>query len=282
MFFFSFSNGKSVKDFRTKLHTAHRDDVFRITVNVHNAYKKIFKIKTYHKGRVRHVLYSGWTSVLSTFVSDKMKLPCCLRWKTGNVRKNDIICKGHCTVDGCDTTIECVAVQKELSFKIENFDANHFHDPDVKRRILHIEGSKYQAMLRGRSAFAVHCELADQLIDDNESDIETEPLVLPKMKALREIKYKTDALKEKPIFALLTLKKRYLNAISFIGLDPFCIMYSTKLQRVYYKGEGHRMRTCISIDATGPAKYKKVVDSLVYECSPIPPDTLEFLGGKYI
>lgn len=159
-----------MKDSRTKLKTAHRDDVFRITVNVHNAYKKIFKIKTYRKGRVRHVLYSGWTSILSTLVWDKMKLPCCLTWKTGNVRKNDI---GHCTVDGCDTTIECVAIQKELSFKIENFDANHFHDPDVKRRILHTEESKYQAMLRGRSAFAVHCELAGQLIDDNESDIET-------------------------------------------------------------------------------------------------------------
>lgn len=107
-------------------------------------------------------------------------------------------------------------------------------------------------MLKGRSAFDVHCELADKLIEDNESDIEGEPSVLPKPKALRDQKYKDGAPKEKPIFALLTPKKKYPNTIRYIGLDPFCVMYSTKLQRDYYKFEGYRKRTIVSIDATGP------------------------------
>lgn len=124
---------EEVLDFRTNLKAARPDDILHITIHVHNSYKKIFKVKTYKKGRTRHVLQSGWTSILSTIVWDKMKLPCCLKWNSGNVRVADIICKGVCTAPGCNTQIECLAVQKKLKFKIENFDSEYVHDANLKR-----------------------------------------------------------------------------------------------------------------------------------------------------
>lgn len=58
-----------------------------------------------------------------------------LKVDTGNVRANDVICKGICNASVCNTKIECVPVRKILTIKIENGDAN-CEDDAMKLRIL--------------------------------------------------------------------------------------------------------------------------------------------------
>lgn len=241
----------TVEQFCVDLSSAKPNDVLQIVLDIGIKYGEIFRVKTYRKGRLRKTLQTGWSSQLSEYIWEQLKLPCCLKWNNGNVRMDDIICKGECKEESCSMQIECVAVPNKLAIIIKHYDAECHHATSYKRRILTVDKLKYQEMLKGKSAFDVRCVLADKLIPDNAAEIKMEPSVLPKIRALQHIKYSSDLPKEKPMLSLLTLKKAHPDAIKFIGLDPFCLLYSTKMQQIFYRGEGYRKRTVVSIDATG-------------------------------
>lgn len=144
--------------------------------------------------------------------------------------------------------ITCTAEKKKLTFTIQNYDAEHVHDPKNKRKMNLVDKDKLRLMLKGTSAFDVRNQLADELMEAGDPNC---PLI-PSTNTLRIIKHKTDGTKDSTIDALLTLKKQYPNAVSSIGLDPFHLFYSTELQKAYFKAEcDGKKRITLSIDATG-------------------------------
>lgn len=227
------------------------DNILRISIKCRNAYKDILPVKVYRKKRLRRVVEKGWTNNLSSIVWKKIKLPCCLRWKVANVRRNDIVCEGSCVE--CKLTIICRAEEKKLHFTIKHYDAEFEHDPKNKRIMSLADKEKILQMLKGKSAFAVGNELADELMDAGDPHC---PLV-PTGNTVRIIKHRTDDSNKSTIDALLALKKQYPNAISFIGLDPFFFMYCTELQKAFYLGECFgKGRITLSVDATGLGLFK--------------------------
>lgn len=173
-----------------------------------------------------------------------------VRWKVANVRRDDVYCAGSCVQ--CQLVITCIAEKKKLKFTIQNDDAGVLHDPKHRRRMNQFDKDKLQAMLKGRSAFDVHNQLADELM------VAGDPIcpLIPTHNSLRIHKHETDTSKESTIEALLSLKKQYPNEIGSIGLDPFHCFYSTELQKAYLKGECHgKKRITLSIDATGIGSF---------------------------
>lgn len=203
-------------------------------------------VKEYRLKRLRRVVKTGWAGNLSAIVWKKIKLPCCLRWKVANVRRDDIFCRGSCVE--CSLAITCKVEKKKLMFTMKNYDAEFIHDPKRKRNVDASTKYTIRAMLKGKSAFDVRNELADELMDRGDPHC---PLV-PTSNTVRILKHRTDASDQSTTDALLTLKKQYPNAIGSIGLDPFFLFYQTELQKAFYLGEfkGNK-RISISLDATG-------------------------------
>lgn len=224
------------------------DAVQHHTIKCKNAYKNIFKITEYRSNRLRRIAKPGWSSILSGIIGMKLKLPCCLSWKVCNVRMKDVRCVGSCRAADCKMEIECIASKKKLKITVLNYNPIYEHNSGLKRKILSAERAHYESLLRGRTAFEVRSELADDLMEPHDK----EPPTLPSSNALRKIKHRADVPKQNVITGLLELKKAHPNSIGDIGLDPFFIRYSTELQRACYKVESFHRKPSISIDATGP------------------------------
>lgn len=230
---------------------AQPGDTLSMSVKCRNAFKDLLPIRVYRSHRLRRVLKRGWTNNLSAVVWNEFKLPCCLRWKVANVRRDDVYCAGSCVQ--CQLVITCIAEKKKLNFTIQNYEAGVEHDSKYRRKMNQVDKEKYQAMLKGRSAFDVRNQLADELMDAGD------PLcpLIPSDNALRIVKHEIDCSQESTIDALLTLKKQFPNEIGSIVLDPFHVFYSTDLQKAYLKKECHgRKRITLSIDATGIGSFK--------------------------
>lgn len=232
--------------FRSRLESANSTDILKVTVKCRNVYEDILPVKVYRTKRLRRVVKRGWTDNLSAIVWEKLRLPCCLRWKVANVRRDDIYCEGSCI--GCELVITCVAMKNKLKFTIRNYDAGVPHNPKQKRRMNAAATEKVRVMLKGKSAFDVHLEMTDQLTKPGDPSCS----ILPTNKAIRRINDKVSSSKLPTIDALLALKKQHPNAIGSIGLDPFHLFYSTDLQKAYFKEAcREKKRIVLCIDATG-------------------------------
>lgn len=235
-------------EFRLKLKVAKPNDILEMSVKCRDP-KDIFRLKEYRtQKRRRYVVETGWSGALSAIVWTQFKVPCCLRWKYATVRKADIICEGSCSQPECDLNITCVAKNKKLSFALTNYDADTPHNPKLKRRMGKFDKEKVLSMLKGKSAFGVNIELADEFMEAGDPHC---PLI-PTNNSIRIAKHRSEAPRQFVTDALLTLKKEQPDAVSSIGLDPFYLFYSTELQRAFYKNalQG-KQRVTLSIDSTG-------------------------------
>lgn len=248
MHVFYFSQ-KLVDEFHSKLKVTKPDDILQITVKSSD-FKNLFRVKEYRtKKRRRRVVETGWTSALSGIVWTQLKVPCCLRWKYATVRQTDILCEGSCSEPQCDVTITCIAKKKKLSFALTNYDADTRHSPKLKRRMDQLYKRKVVSLLKGKSAFAVNIELADELMEAGDPHC---PLV-PTTNTLRIAKHRSEAPRHQSVIdGLLTLKKEHPDEIGSIGLDPFHLFYCTELQKAFYKNalQG-KQKVTLCIDATG-------------------------------
>lgn len=211
---------------------------------------KIFDTCVGSNGRM--TVKPGWTSKLNLFVWEKLHLPCCFSFIRSRYRTEDIFVEGKCTHYQCKAQINTYLRHgsKQIRLVIKKYKVGTFHDPKKKRRTLPDEKKVLVENLKSKSAYALRNELADQAMSADDPD----PSHVPTAGALRVMRSKAQCQSSgNTILALHELKKRFVNCIQNIALDPFYAFFSSETQRRWYKleTEYNKRRAVISIDATG-------------------------------
>lgn len=183
-----------------------------------NCFQKIFKVRTHRKNRLRHTATTGWTSKLALIFWNARKLSCVSAWRRANVSKKLIKCEGYCAMPGCSAILRCEATANNLQFTIIGRNPQFLHDPDKKRRILHIDKPVYEKMLDGKTAHKVYAQLLDELMSDGDPV----PSIAPGPNQLRQTKSNADRPRNvTPFVSLSMLRQKYPGAIHSIRYDPF-------------------------------------------------------------
>lgn len=171
------------------------------------------------------------------------------------------------TIDGkcnCGALLDVTYEGDTLKVAIKEIAANYPH-----KRAYQIRGERKNEVVgvlnSGKSALAVHSNLINEQIPDNDNlNSKFNPLV-PELNAVRCAKYRKHETKHaSPIDVLLDWKEtKFANVISAISVPPFFIFYRTPLQLAWYLVESRKNRISISIDATGslvqpPLKSEKI------------------------
>lgn len=148
-----------------------------------NVFTPVQKISN---GRKRIELKPGWSAKLTDILWKKTALPCVWAFKRASYRTNDIICNGQCSI--CKSEIIAITLHntKTIQFTIKNNNATIPHPPKNKRRLLPTDKTKFKKLLKGISAYAVRCEIADKKMTAGD----LEPPNLPSSNALRIIKHR--------------------------------------------------------------------------------------------
>lgn len=212
------------------------------------------------------MIKEGWTSKLNLEIWNKLHLSCCLAFRRVKYRKDYIeTTDGYCRQSNCriKITSRLPHYTNKLTVTIENYKPNIFHDESLKRRVLPTDKKILLDKLKGRSAYAVRSELADDALTE-ESCIAAH---IPSLNALRVLKCKDQCPgdEQNAVLSLYELRAKHLNCIQRIDLHPFATQFSTPAQQSWYKKEfAKRDRSIISIDATGvgldpPLKLKKCI-----------------------
>lgn len=107
-------------------------------------------------------------------------------------------------------------------------------------------------LLKSDTAFAVRSQIADALMEEND----VVPGHLASMNAYRKIRsesQRNELLDDHPVISIQMMKKnsKFAADIGRVGLDPFYVFHSTRLQAKWYFAEFRRKRSIVSIDATG-------------------------------
>lgn len=200
---------------------------------------------------VRTRVKAGWADKLFDIIWHAKKLYCPTTIKSSYVDvNNSILFRGIC--NECEAVFECRTNCNHslLTVDITNFKAEYVHS---KRR--HLKGSAREnvvAKLKDNSAYKVHRQLAQELIEDGDTRV---PAQLPKVTTLKNAKYKASVADGRnEIENILEWKNsnvEYRNSIFDVSISPFFVSYHLPIQREFYLAESRNNKMAISADATG-------------------------------
>lgn len=212
------------------------------------------------------VVKEGWSYKLRKAICDNVDLPCSIAFRRAKYRAEEIrISGGYCRQNTCSLQVSSSLPHSsnQLSVDLENYNTEVIHDTRFQEKIAPEQKKEIEKKLRGRSAYAVRSELADEILTDGNSN----PGLVPTSNALRVLRCKSQTIadKQNAILSLYDLRSKHLNCIQRIDLYPFATQYSTPAQVSWYKNEfGGKKRSIVSIDATGvglvsPTDLKKYI-----------------------
>lgn len=136
-----------------------------------------------------------------------------------------------------------------MTIKISDFDSKIVHDGN-KRRVAGDQKIEIDKMLETASAAKVHNKLVKKVMSPGD----VEPAHIPTKNALRIRKHRNQmkGLDKDPYHSLSSMAEyEFKRSIHHIGFNPFSVIYSTPLQRKWYKTQSIDNRKVLSIDATG-------------------------------
>lgn len=235
---------------------------FEFTVDLDPATFQIERVLSGKKHRDK--VKTGWSTRLNEIVWNEFKSDCSWSFKRADVVSKEVVVNGKCSSKLCAAVIS-VQTSNNLSkakISIEDFDGNVKHE-GKKRRIAGDKKSEIGNKLKNSSAFKVRNEIVKESMVPGD----VEPAHLPTLNALRIQKHR-NRMKDRPADPYQSLaemaEQEFRKTIHFIGFNPFSVIYSTPLQRKWYRTQTTGGRRVISIDATGikpiPPKGSRVSD----------------------
>lgn len=199
----------------------------------------------------KKVKKGNWPTLLNEKIWEKFQSNCSWSFKRADVVSDEVTVVGNCSFKACNARIRVQTSDKlsMLQINIDNFDGNILHK-DNKRRLTGKSKNEIDKMLEDSSAFKVHKKLVKNTMKPGD----VEPAHLPTMNALRISKSRSQ-LKDRdknPYQSLSSMSEyEFRRTIHYIGFNPFYVIYSTPLQRKWYRSQTKNSRSIVSIDATG-------------------------------
>lgn len=199
----------------------------------------------------RDKVKSGWSAALNEVIWERFKSDCSWSFKRADVVAKEVTAVGHCSFRTCNAKIGLQTSNNlnSMTIKIDNFDGNVVHDGN-KRRVTGAQKVKIDKMLASSSAAKAHKNLVNETMKPGD----VEPAHLPTKNALRIRKHRNQ-LKDHhkdPYHSLSSMAEyEFKKTIHYIGFNPFYVIYSTPLQRKWYRTQATNGRRVVSIDATG-------------------------------
>lgn len=201
----------------------------------------------------KNTIKEGWTSKLNMVIWNKLHLPCCLGFRRVKYRSTDIkTSDGYCRQKDCLIKITSILPHhsKKLTVTIENYKPNIFHEEKFKRRMLPCEQKALSEKLKGKSAYAVRSEIADEILTEEYCN----SAAIPSLNALNVLKsrHQSTSAEKNAVLSMYGLRDIHVDCIQQIDLYPFATHYSTPSQISWYKNEfRNKRRSTISFDASG-------------------------------
>lgn len=245
-------------------------NAFEFVVDI--SQKSIFEVDRVLSGKkFRSKVKSGWSASLNEIVWEKFKSGCSWAFKRADVVAKEVIVTGACSFKLCNANIQVQTSNNlhNMTIKINNFDGNIVHDGN-KRRVTGAQKVEFDKMLKNASASKVH----SKLVKKNMTAGDVEPAHIPTKNSLRIRKHRNQmkGLDKDPYYSLSSMAEyEFKGTIHFIGFKPFSVIYSTPLQRKWYKTQATDNRRVLSIDATGlnviPPKGSRISDKKISKSS---------------
>lgn len=217
--------------------------------------KNIFVVQRVLSGkkhRLKVTNKNDWSHKLNETIWNVFRKDCSWSFKHADAYANgDVTVNGHCTFDKCNATVRAHCINnKTLRVTVNHFDKNVIHT-GKKRRITGTFKKSLEKKLKSSSAVKVRNELAGEMMKPGDD----EPPHLAKLATIRKQKSRmnlTKAGSTDPFHSLSEMKQnRYNQCIQDIWMNPLVIMYSTPLQRKYYRSTSLNVRRVITIDGSG-------------------------------
>lgn len=225
-------------------------DKFQFEINISE--QSVFEVRRILSGKkIRNKVKQGWAALLNEKIWEKFKSDCSWSFKRADVVSNEVIAIGKCSFKACNATIR-VQTSNDLTIikvNIDNFDGNIVHEGN-KRRIAGSQKVNINSMLKNSSASKVHNRLVKKIMKPGD----IEPAHVPSKNALRILKSRSrlkDRHKDPYQSLSFMAEHEFKKTIHYIGFNPFSVIYSTPLQRKWYRSQITDNRKIISIDATG-------------------------------
>lgn len=220
---------------------------------VNTSEKPIFKIHRILSGKKYRykVIKSDWSALLNEIIWENFKSDCTWSFKRADVVSREVVVVGKCSFRACSATIRVQTSNdlKTIKINIDDYDDNIVHDGN-KRRVTGTQKIDIDHMLKDSVASKVHSKLVKRIMKIGD----VEPAHLPSKGTLRTRKCRSrqeDHPKD-PYQSLSSMAEReFKNTIHYIGFNPFYVIYSTPVQRRWYRSQTTSNRRIISIDATG-------------------------------
>lgn len=213
----------------------------------------IFEVNRELSGKkYRYKVKKGWSSALSAKVWEKFKSDCSWSFKRADVVAKEVIATGKCSFKDCNAKIHvqtCNNLSK-MTVKINDFNDKIKHDGNKRRQVTGTQKDEIDKMLETQVASKVHSNLVKHIM--KAGDIE--PAHLPSKNALNVRRHR-NRLKDydnDPYYSLSKMREyEFKKTIQFIGFNPFSVIYSTPLQRKWYRTQTIDNRRIVKIDASG-------------------------------
>lgn len=210
----------------------------------------IFEIHRVVSGnKVRNKVKPNWSPLLNHRVWNEFKADCVWSFKRADVISNEVRAVGHCSFDGCNATIKVHTMENLMKMKVNIDDFDVLHD-GKKRRVFGAQKAEINKMLKEASAAKVHRKLVKSTMEPGD----VEPPHLPTKNALRIRKHRNRIVDgQNDVYKALSsmADRKYKKIIHYIGYKPFYVIYSSPLQRKWYRTQTVDNRRIISLDATG-------------------------------
>lgn len=225
-------------------------NAFEFVVDI--SQNRIFELNRVLSGKkFRYKVKSGWSASLNKVVWEKFKSDCSWSFKRADVVSKEVVATGACSFKLCHAKIRVETCNNlhTLTIKINDFDGKIVHDGN-KRRVAGDQKVEIEKMLVTASAAKVY----NKLVKQNMSPGDVEPAHIPTKNALRIRKHRIQmkGLDKDPYLSLSSMAEyEFKRSIHFIGFNPFSVIYSTPLQRKWYRTQATDNRRVLSIDATG-------------------------------
>lgn len=201
----------------------------------------------------KYAVKEGWSWKLRKFISKQLNIPCTLSFRRTKYRASDILFTGgKCREKLCplEVTASLPHSTNKLTVTLEKYDVNIEHDTVFLEKISPEDKGDILEKLKGKSAYAIHNELAADILEDENSN----PGSVPTKNALRVMhcKEQISGRNQNAVVSMNNLRFKHFDCIQRIDFYPFATQYSTPAQRAFYQNEfkGNK-RSVISIDATG-------------------------------
>lgn len=233
--------------------TETTEKVIKFNVNMSS---DLFQVQNYlKKGRgkqlVRKGVKAGWSDSLFDIIWKQNKAICAWSFRHAYVNSDETISfDGDCTE--CGTAMRAVTTVNRSRIYVEITGYQDKFEHNKRRQVRGERRNRIAEKLEGESAFNVHREFLDKLIENGNKGV---PPHLPKLQTLNQIKYESSVEDGSAIENILKWKNTsstFSDAIFDVGCSPFFVKYQLPSQAEFYIKEfQHNPKMAISIDATG-------------------------------